>query len=90
LNHPNICTLYDIGNQDGVGAYMVIECLEGETLAARIEKGAIPLDQAISLATQIADALDRAHRVLSPRRRGVLCPNRQRRQSLEFDPRFTD
>jgi serine/threonine protein kinase len=41
---------------------MVMECLDGETLAARIEKGAIPLDQAISLATQIADALDRAHR----------------------------
>ncbi len=62
LNHPNICTLYDIGTQDGIGAYMVMECLEGETLAARIEKGAIPLEQAISLATQIADALDRAHR----------------------------
>ena len=62
LNHPNICTLYDIGAQDGVGSYMVMECLEGETLAARIEKGAIPLTQAISLSTQIADALDRAHR----------------------------
>jgi eukaryotic-like serine/threonine-protein kinase len=62
LNHPNICTLYDIGAQDGVGSYMVMECLEGETLAARIAKGAIPLDQAIPLATQIADALDRAHR----------------------------
>ena len=62
LNHPNICTLYDIGTQDGTGSYMVMECLEGETLAARIEKGAIPLDQAIPIATQIADALDRAHR----------------------------
>jgi Tol biopolymer transport system component len=62
LNHPNICTLFDIGNQDGAGSYMVMECLEGETLAARIAKGAIPLDQAIPLATQIADALDRAHR----------------------------
>jgi serine/threonine protein kinase len=62
LNHPNICTLYDIGTQDGVGSYMVMECLEGETLAARIEKGAIPLAQAISLSTQISDALDRAHR----------------------------
>jgi serine/threonine protein kinase len=62
LNHPNICTLFDIGSQDGVGAYMVMECLEGETLAARIAKGALPLDQALSLAAQIADALDRAHR----------------------------
>ena len=61
LHHPNICTLYDIGNQDGTG-YMVMEFMEGETLAARIEKGAVPLDQAIPVATQIADALDRAHR----------------------------
>ena len=61
LNHPHICTLHDIGIQDGAG-YMVMEYLEGETLAARIEKGALPLDQALELATQIADALDRAHR----------------------------
>ena len=61
LNHPNICVLHDIGNQDGAG-YMVMEYLEGETLAARIEKGALPLDQALKLATQVADALDRAHR----------------------------
>src|SRR5580658_7938066 len=58
LNHPNICTLYDIGTQDGAG-YMVMEYMEGETLAARIEKGALPLDQALKFATQIADALDR-------------------------------
>ena len=61
LNHPHICVLHDIGNQDGTG-YMVMEYLEGETLAARIEKGALPLDQALKFATQIADALDRAHR----------------------------
>jgi serine/threonine protein kinase len=61
LNYPNICTLYDIGLQDGAG-YMVMELLEGETLAARIEKGPIPLEQALKFATQIADALDRAHR----------------------------
>ena len=61
LSHPHICTLHDIGNQDGV-VYMVMEYLEGETLAARINKGALPLDQALELATQIADALDRAHR----------------------------
>jgi len=61
LNHPHICTLYDIGNQDGAG-YMVMELLEGETLEARIGKGAIPLEQSLGLAAQIADALDRAHR----------------------------
>lgn len=61
LNHPHICVLHDIGNQDGTG-YMVMEHLEGETLAARITRGALPFDQALQLATQIADALDRAHR----------------------------
>ncbi|MBM3740809.1 MAG: hypothetical protein FJW39_34115, partial [Acidobacteria bacterium] len=57
LNHPNICVLHDIGP-----GYMVMELIEGESLAARIEKGAIPLDQALLYATQITDALDRAHR----------------------------
>ncbi len=61
LNHPNICTLHDIGSQDGTG-YMVMEFMEGETLAQRIAKGAIPLEQALRFASQIADALDRAHR----------------------------
>ena len=62
LNHPNICTLFDIGNQEGVGGFMVMELIEGESLAQRVEKGPIPLDQALKIATQIADALDRAHR----------------------------
>ncbi len=57
LNHPHICVLHDIGP-----GYMVMELIEGETLAARIAKGAIPLEQALKFATQIADALDRAHR----------------------------
>jgi serine/threonine protein kinase len=61
LNHPNICALYDIGRQDGID-FLVLELLEGETLAARLEKGALPLDQALRYAVQIADALDRAHR----------------------------
>ena len=61
LKHPHICTLYDIGSQDGAG-YMVMEFMDGETLAGRIAKGALPLDQALKFATQIADALDRAHR----------------------------
>jgi hypothetical protein len=46
LNHPHICTLHDIGNQDGVD-FLVMEYREGETLAQRLEKGALPLDQAI-------------------------------------------
>ncbi|MFN7926302.1 MAG: protein kinase [Bryobacteraceae bacterium] len=57
LNHPHICTLHDIGP-----GYMVMEMIDGETLAARLEKGALPLDQALAFAVQIADALDRAHR----------------------------
>jgi eukaryotic-like serine/threonine-protein kinase len=57
LNHPHICTLHDIGP-----GYMIMELIEGETLAARIAKGAIPLKQALSCAIQIADALDHAHR----------------------------
>jgi serine/threonine protein kinase len=61
LNHPNICVLYDIGKQDGID-FMVLEHLEGETLAARAAKGPMPLDQVLKYATQIADALDRAHR----------------------------
>jgi eukaryotic-like serine/threonine-protein kinase len=61
LNHPNICTLHDIGSQDGVD-YLVMECMEGETLAKRLEKGALPLEQALKYGAQIADALDKAHR----------------------------
>src|SRR5262245_7183133 len=52
LNHPHICVLYDIGNQDSVGGYMVMEYLEGETLEARIGKGALPLDGALRYASQ--------------------------------------
>src|SRR2546427_7974957 len=61
LNHPNICTLHDIGHQDGMD-YLVMECVEGETLAKRLEKGALPLEQALKFGAQIADALDKAHR----------------------------
>ncbi len=61
LNHPHICTLYDIGEQDGIH-YLVMEHLEGESLAARLEKGALPLEQTLEYAIQISDALDRAHR----------------------------
>ena len=61
LNHPNICTLHDIGRHEEK-SYMVMELVEGVTLASRLGKGALPLDQALTLAAQIADALDRAHR----------------------------
>ncbi len=61
LNHPHICTLHDVGEQDGVH-YLVMELVEGETLGQRLEKGRLPLDQALEHAIQIADALDKAHR----------------------------
>ncbi|HKV99949.1 MAG TPA: protein kinase [Vicinamibacterales bacterium] len=61
LNHPNICTLHDIGHQDGVD-YLVMEYLEGETLASRLAKGPLPLAEALKTATEIAGALDKAHR----------------------------
>ena len=61
LNHPHICTLHDIGEQDGIH-YLVMELVEGETLQQRLEKGRLPLDQALEYAIQIADALGKAHR----------------------------
>lgn len=61
LNHPHICVLYDIGKQDDT-SFMVMEFLEGETLAARCDREALSLDQVLRYAIQIADALDRAHR----------------------------
>ncbi len=61
LTHPHICTLYDVGSADGV-EYLVMELLEGQTLADRIEKGPLPTDQVIRFGVEIADALDRAHR----------------------------
>src|SRR5690349_6018421 len=61
LNHPHICTLYDVGSQAGM-EYLVMECIEGETLAKRLEKGSLPLEQALRFGAQVADALDKAHR----------------------------
>jgi serine/threonine protein kinase/Tol biopolymer transport system component len=60
LNHPHICTLHDVGSQDGVD-FLVMEHLEGETLADRLHRGALPLDEAMKIGIQIADALDKAH-----------------------------
>jgi serine/threonine-protein kinase len=61
LNHPHICILHDVGHQDGID-YLVMELLEGQTLAERLTRGALPLDQAVQYAIQLADALDVAHR----------------------------
>jgi eukaryotic-like serine/threonine-protein kinase len=61
LNHPNICTLHDIGQQDGVD-YLVMEYLEGETLAERLKRGPIPVDQVLKCAIEICDGLEKAHR----------------------------
>jgi serine/threonine protein kinase len=61
LNHPHISVLYDVGHQDGMD-YLVMECIEGETLAKRLEKGALPTEQVLKIGTEIADALDKAHR----------------------------
>ena len=61
LNHPHICTLYDVGSQDGLD-FLVMELLEGEPLADRLGKGPLPLDQALRYGIEIADALDKAHR----------------------------
>jgi Tol biopolymer transport system component len=61
LEHPHICTLHDVGEHDGT-SYLVMQYLEGETLEARLKKGALPLSQALQCAIQIAEALDRAHR----------------------------
>src|ERR1700692_655188 len=61
LNYSHICVLYDIGQQDGID-YLVMEYLEGETLAQRLQKGPLPIEQVLQYAIEIADALDKAHR----------------------------
>jgi Tol biopolymer transport system component/predicted Ser/Thr protein kinase len=61
LTHAHICTLYDVGHQDGTH-YLVMEYLDGETLADRLAKGGLPLDQVLKIAIEIATALDAAHR----------------------------
>ncbi|HEX8817098.1 MAG TPA: protein kinase [Terriglobales bacterium] len=61
LNHPNICHLHDVGDQDGV-RFLVMELLEGETLADRLKRGPLPLDQVLSCGAEIAAGLEAAHR----------------------------
>src|SRR5215472_12136722 len=61
LNHPNICTLYDVGHEDGTD-YLVMEFLQGESLEERLKRGPLPLKELVSIGCDIADALERAHR----------------------------
>ncbi len=61
LSHPHICTLHDVGSLDGIH-FLVMELLDGETLASRVVKGPMPLEEVLEYAIQIASALDRAHR----------------------------
>jgi hypothetical protein len=61
LTHPHICTLYDVGEHEGL-AFLAMELIDGETLAARLERGALPIDEALTVAIDIGSALDTAHR----------------------------
>ena len=61
LNHPHICTLYDVGREDGID-FLVMESLEGQTLLERLTKGPLLLGEALRHAIELADALDKAHR----------------------------
>src|SRR5947209_6903405 len=61
LSHPNICHLYDVGQQEGT-SYLVMEYLEGETLAERLRKGRLRLEQVLKVGTEICEGLDKAHR----------------------------
>src|SRR5262249_43692513 len=61
LDHPHICALHDVGEQDGT-SFLVMQYLEGETLAERLRKGPPPLDQSLRIAIDLADAIDKAHR----------------------------
>src|SRR5207248_2387859 len=60
LQHPHICVLYDVGSQNGT-SYLVMEFLEGETLAQKLRKGPLPLAQLLNIAIEVANALDKAH-----------------------------
>jgi hypothetical protein len=68
LDHPHICALHDVGDQDGT-AYLVMQYLDGDTLDQRLARGPLPLADALRIAIDLADALDKAHRagVISPR-----------------------
>jgi serine/threonine protein kinase len=61
LNHPNICSLFDVGSQDGTD-FLVMECIEGESLSERLVRGALPVELVLKVGAEVADALDKAHR----------------------------
>src|SRR5207342_2612626 len=61
LQHPNICVLFDVGRQEGID-FLVMEYLEGETLADRVSRGPLSIEQVLRYGIEIADALDKAHR----------------------------
>jgi len=61
LNHPNVCTLFDVGHQDGLD-FLVMELIEGESLADRLQKGRLPIDLVLRHGVEIASALDAAHK----------------------------
>jgi len=61
LNHPNICTMHDVGHQDGID-FLVMELLEGETLADRLRKGPLPTEQVLKYGIEICEGLERAHK----------------------------
>src|SRR5437764_4735678 len=60
LQHPNICALHDLGHHEAID-YLVLEFLDGETLANRLRRGALPIDEALAIGIAITSALDRAH-----------------------------
>src|SRR5215467_9772348 len=60
LNHPHICTLHDVGHQDGTD-FLVMEYLEGQTLAERLARGALPMPDLLKIAIDILDGLEQAH-----------------------------
>src|SRR5688572_13688218 len=62
ISHPHICALYDVG-REGDRDYLVMELLDGESLAARLDKGPLPTEQLLRYGIEIADALDKAHRM---------------------------
>src|SRR5687767_5080408 len=61
LSHPHICPVFDVGSQDGID-FLIMEYLQGETLERRLKNGSLPLEQALQIAIEIADALATAHR----------------------------